>query len=183
MVDWQLVARVATPVLTLFLGVWVNRRFESRPVLITHFGHVSSFNYTPPGGQAMVINTHTVVLRNVGRKAANNVRMHHNTLPSFNVWPHALYQVENLQGGSTDIVFPVIVPNQMMTVSYLYFAPTTVANVNAGIQSDEGFPQVINVLLQRQYPGWLTRTLSALCILGLIAAGYIVFAVAARLLQ
>ena len=44
MVDWQVFATVAVPILTLFLGAWVNRRFESRPVLLFHWGVPSIYS-------------------------------------------------------------------------------------------------------------------------------------------
>ncbi len=40
-IDWQLVATLAAPIIALFAGGWINRWFESRPVLISYFGHVS----------------------------------------------------------------------------------------------------------------------------------------------
>ena len=42
-IDWRAVATIAAPIIALFLGVWVNRRFESRSVLISYFGHVAAF--------------------------------------------------------------------------------------------------------------------------------------------
>lgn len=49
-IDWNVVATIASPVIALFAGVWVNRRFENRPVLISYFSHGSSFRFTPPPG-------------------------------------------------------------------------------------------------------------------------------------
>jgi len=87
MVDWQIFATVAAPVIALFVGVAVNRRFENRPVLLTHFGHVSSFTIQRDDGTTGTVNTHSVVIRNAGRRAATNVRLSHTFLPDFNILP------------------------------------------------------------------------------------------------
>ena len=53
-IDWIVVATIAAPIVALFVEVWVNRRFESCPTLISYFGHVSAFHFTPPGGQLVL---------------------------------------------------------------------------------------------------------------------------------
>jgi hypothetical protein len=176
-VDWNAVATIAAPVITLFLGVWVNRKFENRPALISYFSHVSAFRYSPPGGQLMWINTHSVVLRNTGRMSATGIRIHHNTLPDFNIWPTVVHSVEILPDGSKDIVIPILVPGEQITVSYLYFHPVTVDQVNAGIKSDQGFSQQISVLLQRQFPRWFNFIVGTLMIAGLVAIIYALYKV------
>lgn len=174
-IDWTAVATIAGPIIALFVGVWVNRRFESRPVLISYFGHVAAFVHKPGSGQPIHVFTHSVVLRNAGRRSATNVRLHHAVLPDFNVWPPLVYRVEELPDGSKDIVIPNLVPGEEITVSYLYFPPVTVAQVNAGIKCDQGFAHAIPVLLQRQYPRWLNLTATLLMLVGLISVVYLLY--------
>ena len=175
MVDWQLVVTVAAPILTLFVGVWVNRRFENRPVLLYHWGHVSSFNYPQGNGTTGIINTHSVVIRNVGRRAATNVRLSHTLLPDFNIWPPVEYELKDVPNSAKDIVLPTVIPNQHLTISYLYFPPVTYANVNAGVKCNEGFAIEIPVLLQRQYPNWFSYSAAALMIVGMVSLAYGLF--------
>ncbi|HKT24314.1 MAG TPA: hypothetical protein VJR04_06905 [Terriglobales bacterium] len=175
-IDWTAVATIAAPVVTLFLGGWVNRWFENRPILISYFSHVSSFRTTPPDGSApVVVNTHSVVLRNTGRRAATNVRLRHIVLPDFNIWPGLLHHVDTLLDGSKEIVIPTLVPSEQITISYLYFPPLTVAQVNGGIKSDQGFAHQIPVLLQRQYPKWFNILAIALFLFGLSFALYLAY--------
>ena len=94
MLDWQLFVDVAIPALMLFVGVWVDRWLESRPILLSYWGHVSSFTYQQGDGNTGVVNTHSVVIRNVGRRAATNVRLSHTILPDFNIWPRIQYHLE-----------------------------------------------------------------------------------------
>lgn len=174
-IDWMVVATIASPLIALFVGIWATRRFENRPVLIAYFGHVSAFTYTPSPGQTLRIHTHSVFLRNTGRLSATNVRLHHTILPDFNIWPTIVHRVDQLPDGSSDIVIPTLVPGEEIKISYLYFPPVTVAEVNAGIKSDQGFAQAITVLLQRQYPRWFNITVALLMLTGFISVVYILY--------
>ena len=174
-IEWNAIATIAAPVIALFVGVWVNRRFESRPVLISYYGHISSIRTTPPDSAPVQVHTHAVVLRNVGRQPATNVRLHHHTLPDFSICPSVNYRTENLPDGTRDIVIPTLIPGEEVTVSYLYFPPLTATNINAGIKSDQGFARQIPVLLQRQYPGWFNRILQAFLVVGVVTVLYLVY--------
>ncbi|MGH8245064.1 MAG: hypothetical protein ACREUU_01380 [Gammaproteobacteria bacterium] len=99
-IDWVAVATIAAPIIALFVGVWVNRRFENRSVLISYYGHVAAFLHHPAAGQPINVHTHSVVLRNAGRRSATNVRLHHAVLPDFNIWPQLQHNVETLPDGS-----------------------------------------------------------------------------------
>lgn len=173
-IDWSLVTRIAEGTALLLVGAWVNRRFESHPALYSYFGHVSAFKYTPPGGKQIDVYTHSVVVSNQGRRPATNVRLNHNVLPDFTISPTAVYSIQTLPDGTRDILIPAIVPGEALTISYLYFPPVTWDQVNAGIKFDEGFAHQIPVLLQRQYPRWVTTTLTLLALVGLVAVLYVV---------
>ena len=123
----------------------------------------------------MVIHTHAVVLRNTGRRSATNIRLTHMVLPDFNIWPALMHSVETLPTGERDIVIPTLVPGQEVTISYLYFPPLTVAQINAGIRHDQGFAQAIPVLLQRQYPRWFNNTAVIFMLVGVIASLYALY--------
>src|SRR6266446_2859538 len=138
-IDWPLAVSVGIPILTLFLGAWVQRWFEKRPVLTSYFGHVSAFKWTDNTGKKHDIFTHSVVVKNNGKRSANNVRIRHQNLPDFTVSPAEDYTVVKLPEGGSDIIIPVLVPNEEVTISYLYFPPLTWNMVNREIRSDEGF--------------------------------------------
>jgi hypothetical protein len=174
-IDWTVVSNIAEPVVLLFVGGWVTRLFESRPLLISYFSHVSAFRHTPPGGQPMQVHTHSVVLRNAGRQSATNVRLHHANLPEFNIWPTVVHNIETLPDGSQDIVIPALVPGEEITISYLYFPPLVVGQINAGVKCDQGLANQITVLLQRQFPPWFNRTVMALFLVGLVTVCYLIY--------
>ena len=71
-----------------------------------------------------------------------------------------------------DIFIPVIVPNQSLTISYLYFPPITYDKVNIGVKFDEGFAIHIPVLLQRQYPVWIHYIAVIIMLVGMLTILY-----------
>ena len=130
-------------------------------------------------GSRSLIHHHPIILRNAGKKPAKNVRVSHAFLPDFNVWPAAHYSVEPTTGGLTDIVFPNVVPNEEITISYMYMPPRTVGDVNHGIRHDDGFATPIPVLLQRVYPQWMNVILLVLLAFGFVAVAYLLWLFAA----
>lgn len=170
-INWLVVVTVAGPVLAVLLGAWLSRVLERRPRLITWLGHASAIQIRPPQGQPMYVHTHAVVVRNVGRRPATNVRIGHNYLPpDFSIYPSVNFQVNTLPAGGAEVVFPVLVPNKQITITYLYYPPVTWGQVNAYTKSDEGLARVISVLPAPQPPRWFVRTAWVLIFVGFVAS-------------
>jgi hypothetical protein len=186
-IDWNLVSNITVPVGTLFFGIWLDRRFEQRPRLVSYFGHVAAFSVAQSDGRPpLPVHTHSVVLRNSGRRSATDVRLQHHPLerfPHFVIWPPLQHHVEDVPGGGREIVIPILVPNQEITISYLYFPPVTVVNINAGIRSAEGFARPIPVLLQRQLPRWVGRVILWVFAIGSMTIVYFLIYGVIRLTQ
>lgn len=100
----------------------------------------------PPG---TLINAHSVVLQNIGRASAHNVRVGHHTLAgvSYRV-TNAVPTVVPAPAPSTEVelVIPVIPPGYQVAINYLYFPPLTYANIQSYIISDEGMADGRNLL-------------------------------------
>src|SRR5947207_4049963 len=141
-IDWELVLKIGVPLLAVFAGWALNRFTERRSRLITYIGHVAVLT-----AEQAHLNTHVVFIRNVGKKAASNVRVSHHDLPYFNIWPPVQHTTEDVPGTGRDIVIPTLVPEEQIAINYLYFPPTTWANVTRSVKSDEGHAQVVKVLL------------------------------------
>lgn len=174
-IDWNVVATIVSPLIALLFGVWVNRRFENRANLIAHYGHIAAFVSKTDTGVPFNVHTHAVVLRNTGRKSATNVRLHHRHLPDFTIYPSIVFHEEKLPDGSKDIVIPSLIPGKQITISYLYFPPDTVSEINSGIDCDQGFAKVIPVLLQRQYPKFVNVIVAVLMFCGLVSIIYLTY--------
>lgn len=143
--DPEVIAKVAGPALSLVVGGLLKHYTEARSKVVSFIGHASAF--TIQGENPAVIHTHSVVVRNTGRKAAKNVRLTHAVLPiNIAVYPPVQYSIERNPEGAGEIVIPVLVPKEQVTVSYLYFPPLFWGQINVNTKSDEGFAKIINVI-------------------------------------
>ena len=126
-IDWSIVAPIATSLIGAAIGAALNHVFERRPRLISYIGHVASHQIPQASGHPLHFFTHSVVLKNTGHKPANNVRLKHQFLPTYAVHPplvaHTPEKYPVGQGG--DIVFPKLVPQTEITISYLLFSSGT----------------------------------------------------------
>lgn len=143
----MIAATIAAPVVALFVGAALDRKLERRPRLISFYSHASAVRVNPTEGEPFNLNSHAVVVRNAGRLTATNVRLGHNHLPNdFSVWPAAEHSVQRRADGTAEIIFPTIVPNEQITVTYLYPAPVTFNQINSYTKGDQGYAQVVTAL-------------------------------------
>ncbi len=173
-IEWSIVATIAAPLVALFVGAALNRAIESRARLVSYLGHVSAHRINLETENHLDVFTHSIVLKNNGRSPAHNVRITHTILPSFNVHPGVVFTRETLPSGEVDIVIPVLVPHQEITISYLYHPPTTWNQINGHIKSDEGMAKVLTVLPMIQYPKWANAIVGSLMFVGLMALLYVI---------
>jgi hypothetical protein len=151
--DIETIAKLASPIITLLLGAIVRHYTERRAKVISYLGHVSSF--TLQNDQRTPVFTHSVIVRNAGKKAAQNVRLGHNILPrNMTILPKVQYRIEESPEGASEIVVPILVPKEQITISYLYFPPVTWDQVNTYTKFDEGLAKIINVIPMPQPPKW-----------------------------
>ena len=176
--DLNVYAVFLAPIFALFVGAALNHAIKSRPRVTTYLGHTSAHRIPLQDGSSLDVYTHSIVLKNSGRKAAQNVRISHTTLPNYNVFPQVNFHVEELPDGGSDIVIPTLVPGEQITVSYLYHPPTIWRDINASVKSDEGFAKVLNVLPMVQHSKWFNALMAALMLVGLSTLLYLIFAAA-----
>ena len=180
-IQWSVVATIASPLVALFVGAALNRMIERRPRLITYVGHVSAHRIAQEGMSSFDVFTHSVVLKNAGRRSAYNVRLTHAILPNFNILPGIQYNIETLPSGEVDIAIPVLVPEQEITISYLYYPPTTWDQINGAVKSDEGSARVLTVFPAVRHPTWVNALASGLMLVGMLALLYVIAELTIRL--
>jgi len=164
-IDPEITAKLLAPVFSVLLGVFVKRYFESRSKLVSFIGHVSAF--TLQDQNKTVVHTHSVVIRNTGNKPAHNVRLTHDVLPpNVTVYPQVQYRIEGNPEGAKEIVIPILVPKEQVTVSYLYFPPLLWSQVNKSTKSDEGFAKIINVIPAPQLSRFVLMCFWSLVLIG-----------------
>jgi hypothetical protein len=161
--NWDLIFRILGPIAGAITGWLLGRWSERRSKLVTYYGHVSAFQARPepaadgqPAPPPFAVHSHSVVIRNAGRRAATNVRVTHQYLPrDYNVSPAVPYTVEQLEGG-VDIVFPQLIPEQQVTISYLYPGHVVWSQITKDVMSDDGYATVLTLLPMPQPPRWAT---------------------------
>ncbi|MCK5237111.1 MAG: hypothetical protein KAR06_09005 [Deltaproteobacteria bacterium] len=182
-VDWYIFATIATPIVTLFIGALLNRAIENRPKLITHYGHVSGFSSINRNGEPLQVNTHSVIIANIGRKSAKNIRVAHSYLTDFSVYPDVQYELKDLPRGGKEIIFPALIPKGEISITYLYFPPTTYDQIMTRIESDEGAAKIIDVLQVPKLSKATTALIWFLIIMGSVSTVYILFMLARYLIK
>jgi hypothetical protein len=173
-IDWNLVIQVLIPIITLFLGLFLNKWAEDRPKLITYLSQTFAMRSKTPDGIDLNVHTHSIVVRNAGRRSATNLRIGHIVLPAFQILPSVDYTISQLPDGTKEIIIPRLVPKEQIIINYLYFPPLLWSQINTYTKSDEGFAKVVNMILSPQYSKRI-RTLSAgIAITGLLSLGYLI---------
>lgn len=153
--DWAILIMLAFPIwatIDYFLG--------RRAKIIAHLGQQSSFSLT--GENSPQVRTHSVIIANVGRRDATNIRLGHRVLPEFKFLfpatetPASLFEVFGMpEEGGQEIVIPVLGPEQQVEISYLYAPPLSIKDVNTYVKSDVGPTRLLRLLPLSQYPVWL----------------------------
>lgn len=160
----DVIAKLLAPAITTIVGLIVKAYVEGKPKLITYLVHASAIHLG--GQQNQNVNSHSVVVRNSGKKTANNVRVGHNYLPAFQIVPALAYQIVQGTNGSAEILIPTLVPGEQVTISYLYFPPVVWSQVHAYCKSDEMSAKYINVVPSAQLNRFQIAGLSVLLFVG-----------------
>jgi hypothetical protein len=150
------------------------RFFDRRTRLITYYGHTSIHRVAGAvGTPAGTIHTHSVVVRNVGRATAHNVRLSHAIDPiNIDVQPPTSYRREQVANSGDDLVFERLVPGQQVTISYVYLPPTVFTNFGTWVRSDEGMARGVNVIPQQQVGPQILAVLWLLITIGFVTTTY-----------
>lgn len=145
--NWVPILQFAGSIFVLIIATALTEFLKRRPILIAHYGHVSAFKSNPADGKPINVHTHSVIIRNEGKKSAINVRVSHHYLPDFSVYPLVKYEIEPLPNEGKDILFPILRPKEEINISYLYSNTITALDIMSSVQSDEGSARVIDVWL------------------------------------
>ncbi len=102
-ISWNIVIQITVPILTLFIGFFLNKLSEKKTKVLFYFGHIS--NFRTRGESYTDVYTHNIILNNCGKLPANNLRIGHHILPShYQIYPQIEYSINNLPDGAQEIV-------------------------------------------------------------------------------
>lgn len=158
------VAIFGAPLIAAFITFILAKYSENKPKLVAYRGYISAHRLTTP---LLSLNTHGIVIRNSGNIPIKNVRIQHSFLPDYSVWPNtAKYEEVGLPSGGKELFFPILVPNEQITISYIYFPPITFANISTDIKSDDSFAEIINLIPDPNISAWQKWTIYILSFVG-----------------
>lgn len=123
----------------------------------------------PPGTQ---INHHSLVIQNIGRATAHNVRVGHLSLAGVNYRvTNAVPTMVRSEAPSTEVEFviPVIPAGYQVSIDYLYFPPTTFETINNYVTCDEGVAEVRTLLHAWRMSNSMKLAITAIGITSLVA--------------
>ena len=172
--DLDVIAKIVAPILTAIIGIVVKKIFEARPKLISYLIHASAIPLHDE--KDTVVNTHSIVVRNAGKKTAHNVRIGHNYLPqSYQLFPQLTHEVTKDPNGSAEILIPTLIPDEQVNISYLYFPPDTWHKVHSYCKSDEVIAKYVNIVPSQQLNKFQAGILWVLIFIGASTLVYWLF--------
>ncbi len=178
-VDWQTIAIIASPIMALFAGAALDRWYQRRQRLVVYLTNMADFviRLTGPPAKDWHCSTFSLVLRNAGTRATENVRIGHHWLPpNVNINPSIPHKIDNSPPGTAaEVQIDRLVPAQQVTISYLVWGAVQVTNVISYVNSDDGEARVLNVLPTPQLPRWLLRMLWFLIVVGVVTVLYLAY--------
>lgn len=147
--NWHLFSVYSAPIISGLILFFINKYYQSKPRLVASYIHASAVPIKDSqSGESFNVGVHVLVLKNQGNHPAKNVRLGHNVIPSFNIYPTTEYSINELKNSSYEIVVPTIVPKEQLTITYVYDCNmANIDNINTYIKHDLGLAEVIyNVL-------------------------------------
>lgn len=173
----ELIAKVLAPAISAIVLAAVKHYGEKRTKLVTYLVHASAISLRkvdPEDAEEKYVHQHSIVVANAGQKAANNVRISHNVkdMPDFSIFPQVQYTMEKNPQGYTEIVIPVLVPKEQVTISYLYFPPVLFHQVSGMVKSDDGFAKFLDIIPKPRPNRYLVGTSWVLMFIGGTSVAY-----------
>ncbi|PFG24152.1 hypothetical protein ATH90_2942 [Pseudomonas lurida] len=145
----EAVVKLAAPFLTGVVGLLTKVYLDAKPKLVCYMIHsiaIPTRNQSDSKAPPIIVHTHTIAVRNTGKKSATNVRIGHYFLPDFQITPPLNYEVNRNTDNTGEILIPTLVPGEQIAIGYLYFPPQTYQNINSYCKSDEVLAKYINVV-------------------------------------
>lgn len=176
-------AKLLAPIVSALLIAGFKWYTEGRPRVISYLVQswgvrIGDSNDGTPGA---VVHSHSIVVANTGRKPATGVRVTHGIkteLPAHTIHPPIQYTIERNPEGYPQIVFPVLVPKQEVTISYLYFPPLYYNQILGNVLSNEGMAKILQIVPTPRPNPVVTWTTWILATIGGSVVVYLLFRLA-----
>ena len=170
--DLELLAKLAAGAITLAAAL-LKLRSDRGSRLVTYVSHATAF----PLGEQGQVHVHSIVLSNTGKRTAFNVRVP-DLVPrerlNITVFPAASYRFESSPEGTFEIIFPTVVPNEKITISYIYQQDLLWSQISWPPKSDDGQAEVIRLIPAHKPSPVLRKVTWGLALLGVAVLAYII---------
>lgn len=173
--NFQNAKEVGILILGGFISITLNQWLEKKPKLIAYIGQQGIFRLKKRENLPETeILTHSIVIKNDGKKSAKNINVIHVNLPEdFTVFPATDWTLKELNYGAKALVFPNLAPSQQITIAYLY--PPNFPLIHGEISYEEGMAKIIEMLPVQQISQSLHILRCILILTGLIFWLYLIF--------
>lgn len=144
-INLDLVLKIVSAILASLATFLLKKYFGKKAKVVSYLLHTSAINLRDSNNTQ--VNSHSIVVRNVGNETAHNIRIGHNFLPaSYQIQPPVSHQIIGVTDGVGEILIPTLVAQEQISISYLYFPPKNLISINSYTKSDEGMAKIINVI-------------------------------------
>ena len=173
--DWHIVVAILKLIVPAGVGAMIERLLQRRSKLICYYSSIAT--HTIDAQPPIQVHTCSIVIRNDGRAAAHNVVIPHLLhMMNVHVLPPVPYQLNPLPGGAEELVFPLIIPKQEISISYLYYPPLVLNQIHSRPRSDEGFAKFVPMNLTRNLSRAKRTAILIVFTAGLLAILYLLIA-------
>lgn len=150
-------SHLLTGIISFLVALLVHRITSRTSELIYYVSQQQWVSLLVPGAAGappnrINVGTFTLFLQNLGKAPARDVYVGHFFLPSQSVFPDIPRSEQPLPGGGRAIVFPVIPPKTLISITYLLNNPLPIEQIVAYVGSEAGHAAHIPVILQRLFP-------------------------------
>jgi hypothetical protein len=154
----------------------LTRVFQNKPKLVAFYGHVSELVLKNPDGTEfrdqtgcnVTVRSHSITIINIGKTPATEVKIVHGILPlNYTIFPPISYNKEG-----TEITIPSLAPNEQISITYLYYPPLHVSQINVFIKCTECLSIPGNMQHVQVIPNWVKCILYALIFMGTVTSIY-----------
>jgi hypothetical protein len=161
MLDWNLIAIYSSPILSGIILFLIKKHYEGEVRLVASYIHASAVPISNSTNEKPTsVGVHVLVLKNQGKLSATDVRLGHNFLPAFSIYPSTDYTTKKLDDHSYEIIIKIIVPKEQLTITYVYDCEQiTIDRINTYIKHATGFAEKIYNVLYIKPLSFLKKTI------------------------
>lgn len=169
----EVINGIVVGVITIIIGLIIQKILERRSRLIYYITNVSAFA-VPDTNPPLNLFFHSLVIRNQGKKEAEEVEICHN----FPITLYKIYPNKNVsfkESASADrpiLLIDSLAPGETITLTYLQYAPLNLHFLYQYIKSKEGLAKQITMALQRIFPKQVNYVIVAFLIWGIFCFLY-----------